>query len=126
MVNGMQRLWYKIKTEPPVTVAVITIAFFSLPVLVSILATGHILLPSGFTYKIVVGALYGVIVIILDLLLIYLFSLSPVLALNFHVIDAPDRLRKFFIIFYLAITWFSFYVINARLNFFSSLLDDPV
>jgi len=125
-MNAFENIWYKIKTEPPITVAVITIVFFSLPVIISILTNGNILLPSGFTYTIIVGPFYGIAAIMIDLLLIYLFSMSPVIKLNFHSIITPDVVRKFFIVFYMVITWFSFYIINAKLNFFSSLLEDPV
>jgi len=125
-MNAFENIWYKIKTEPPITVAVITIVFFSLPVIISILTNGNILLPRGFTYTIIVGPFYGIAAIMIDLLLIYLFSMSPVIKLNFHSIITPDVVRKFFIVFYMVITWFSFYIINAKLNFFSSLLEDPV
>jgi len=126
MVKAIESLWYKIKTEPPLLVSVLTILFFSLPVIISILTSGRVVLPSGFTYKSGVGAFYGSVAIAIDLFLLYFFSISPVLRLNFHSIITPDVIRKFFILFYIAITWVSFYIIDARLDFVHSLLDDPI
>jgi hypothetical protein len=126
LTRAIENMWHKIKTEPPIACAAITIVFFSLPVIVTIVANGSILLPSGFTYTSFVSPFYGIVAIIFNILLLYLFSKSPIIKLNFHSIITPDFIRKFFILFYIGISWFSFYIINAKINFISSLIADPL
>jgi hypothetical protein len=119
-------LFQKIRTEPPVAAAFVTIAFFSLPVLFSLVTTGFIQLPAGYTYTKSVQPVFGLLAIVVDLALVYLFSKSPVVKLYFHSIVTPDFVRKLLIVSYIAITWFSLYTINAKLDFINSLLDDPL
>ncbi|MEO3408419.1 hypothetical protein AAFN85_31175 [Mucilaginibacter sp. CAU 1740] len=116
----------KIYSEPPLAAAAVTILFFSLPVIIAIFTRGYILLPAGYTYTLKVYPIYGIAAIVLDLLLIYFFSVSPVIRLRFHSVLTPDVVRILLVLFYLLITWTSFYIINAKLNFVSSLLSDPL
>lgn len=120
------KIWNHIKAEPPIAAAIGVIVFFSLPVLISIAARGYILLPQGFTYTINVPAIYGLIAIGIDVLLIFLFAVSPVVKFGFHSIISPGWLRVAFIWFYILLSWTSFFIINAKLNFFSSLIENPL
>jgi hypothetical protein len=119
-------IWNRIKAEPPIAAATVIIVFFSLPVLVGIAERGYILLPPGYTYTLAVQPLFGIIAILIDLVLLFLFAVSPVVRLNFHSIVTPDIWRKAAIWGYIIITWVCLYIFNARLNFISSLLNDPV
>jgi|GEM_PF-5590298 len=119
-------IWKRIRSEPPVAAAAVIILFFSLPVLVSIAVRGYVLLPPGYTYTLAVKPLFGLAAIAIDLLLLFFFSIAPVVRLNFHSIITPDLLRKALILLYLLITWICFYIFNHTLNFVSSLLSDPV
>lgn len=116
----------KLKREPPFAAAVITIFIFTCPVLVSILTTGSILLPAGYTSSIVVAPVYGLFALIINITLLFIFGTAPVFKANFQSIIAPDFLRKALIYLYLALTFFSFYIINAKLDFINSLLEDPI
>jgi hypothetical protein len=121
----MSAIITKIKNEPPLAAAFLTIAVFSLPVLINICTRGAVLLPSGYTYTLSAKPLFGFIAIAIDLFLLYLFSVSPIVKMGFHNIIAPGSVRKLLILLYIAISWLSFYVFNAKLNFISSLISDP-
>lgn len=115
----------KIKREPPLAAAFLTISVFSVPVIISIVTKGYLLLPGGYTYTLIVNPLFGLAAILLNLLLLYIFSISPILKLRFHSLITPHYVRKFVILCYVGISWLCFYVFNAKLNFISSLISDP-
>lgn len=118
-------IFSKLKNEPPVAAAGLTIAVFSLPVLFSICTKGYLLLPPGYTYTLKVNPIFGVISIAIDVFLVYIFSISPMVKMGFHSLKAPDVFRKLLIVIYMSVSWASFYIFNAKLSFISSLLSDP-
>src|ERR1700756_2682135 len=125
-MNIADTIWKRIRYEPPVAAATVIVLFFSLPIIISIVIRGYVLLPPGYTYTLAVKPMFGLAAIAIDLLLLFLFSISPVIRLNFHSIITPDVLRKALILFYFLITWVCFYIFNNTLNFISSLLGAPI
>jgi hypothetical protein len=116
----------KLRREPPFAAAFFTILIFTCPVVISIITTGVIALPGGYTSGTAVEPIYGFAALIINIVLLFVFGTAPVFKANFQSILAPDFLRKILIYAYIALTFFSFYVINVKLNFLNSLLEDPI
>ncbi len=119
-----RNLFLKFRNEPPLAAALLTICLFSVPVLISIFTRGYVLLPSGYTYSLIVNPIFGILAILLSFLLLFIFSYSPLIQLRFHSIFCPHIIRILLIFFYIGISWASFYVFNAKLNFINSLISD--
>ena len=117
---------FKLKREPPFAAAVLTVVIFTVPVLISIVTRGIILLPSGYTSGITVEPIYGLIALIINIILLFIFGTAPVFDAGFQHIVAPNWVRKLLIYFYIGLTFVSFYIINAKLNLISSLIEDPI
>lgn len=126
MTTVFQSFLQKLRDEPPFTAAVFTVFMFTCPVFISIALYGEILLPSGYTSLLTVEPIYGLYALIINFTLLYIFGTAPVLNAGFHSILSPNYLRKILIWFYLAITFASIFIINKKLDFFNSLIDDPV
>jgi hypothetical protein len=126
----MKRVFYtflqKCKREPPFAAACLTIFIFTCPVLVSIITTGAILLPSGYTSETVVPPVYGFAAMAINLILLFILGTAPIFNARFQSIVTPDFFRKVLIYIYISLTFYSLYVINAKLDFINSLIADPI
>ncbi len=126
----MKRVFYtflqKCKREPPFAAACLTIFIFTCPVLVSIITTGAILLPSGYTSETVVPPVYGFAAMAINLILLFILGTAPIFNARFQSIVTPDFFRKVLIYIYIGLTFYSLYVINAKLDFINSLIADPI
>jgi hypothetical protein len=125
-MKALNSFLLKLKLEPPFAAAVLTVFIFTVPVLVSIINRGIILLPAGYTSSLIVEPVYGLFALLINIALLWLFGMAPVFKAGFQSIVTPDIVRKVMIYGYIAVTFISFYIINAKLNFISSLIEDPV
>jgi hypothetical protein len=126
----MKQVFYtflqKCKREPPFAAACLTIFIFTCPVLVSIITTGEILLPSGYTRETVVPPIYGLAAIAINVILLFILGTAPIFNARFQSIVTPDFFRKLLICIYVGLTFYSLYVMNAKLDLINSLIEDPI
>jgi len=126
----MKQVFYtflqKCKREPPFAAACLTIFVFTCPVFISMVTTGAILLPSGYTSETVVQPIYGFAALAINLILLFILGTAPIFNARFQSIVTPDFFRKILIYIYIGLTFYSLYVINAKLDFINSLIEDPV
>ena len=126
----MKRVWYtflqKCKREPPFAAACLTVFVFTCPVLISIVTRGVIVLPSGYTAETVVQPIYGIAALAVNLILLFILGAAPIFDARFQSIVTPDFFRKMLICIYIGLTFYSLYIINAKLDFINSLIADPL